>query len=267
MHCGFRIMPGFVLRGRFRGVYVVVPAICFARHIHPSTQLFTRRLLATNASTSLPTMAVKRGIIYFVLSLIALALALASTATPFAHINNTQTDGQIVVNQKVTYTAWHICVDTANRNGDLSQTTTICTTNFDCTGDLVRAVRAFDILAVITLGIGCCLLGLLDGFESNYDPVSRMLLLSVGGLAGMFETISWAIQFSLWNNACSGTALKDTVGSSFGPSPILMLLAFVCTLAALAVAVVLPGIHEDSLETSASPKAARPVRAANEPTR
>jgi hypothetical protein len=182
-----------------------------------------------------------RGVTYFIFALMATILAIASAPLPFAHIDHDDSSGTIVSTSVVRYTQWRICVDQSTENVETGEQITAddCTENFGCAYNDARAARAFTILAIVATAV-CCILGLLDGCKSlPKRPVGTVILVLAALAAAVMTLISFAIQLALFSNDCGGVSIKDAEGSKMGPSPIVMIVAFVLTVIMMCLALVL----------------------------
>jgi hypothetical protein len=197
----------------------------------------------------------KRGIIFFGLSVVALILAIISTPLALARIETDRTINGVTGHSVVTYSQWQICVKQDLARSGSTETSTQCTTEFDCATDEARAARAFSILSIVVLFMLCCGFGVLDMLlKLPVDPVGKLMLVSASLFAVSMTLISWALQVALYLNTCSGQSIKDAEGSHIGPAPILMIIACACALVAFFVAVIMRGPVE-IIQTSAGPVA------------
>jgi hypothetical protein len=184
----------------------------------------------------------KRGIIFLALSAIAFILAIVSTPMAIATIETDRTINGVSGHSKVKYTQWQVCVEQSLVRNGIRTETDDCSSNFDCATDMARAARAFSVIAITILALGCCVFGFLDMLmKLPADPVGRGMLIGVAVLAVLSTIISFGVQIGLYTNDCSGTSIKDAEGSKLGAAPILMIIAAAFSIAALVTAIAAPG--------------------------
>lgn len=183
----------------------------------------------------------KRGIIFLALAAIAFILAIVSTPLALANIETSRTINGVTGHSKVKYTQWRVCVEQSLTRNGITTETDDCSTDFDCATDMARAARAFSVIAIVILALGCCVLGFLDMLcKLPADPIGRGMLIAVSLLAIAATVISFALQLGLYTNDCSGTSIKEAEGSELGASPILMIVAAAVSIIALIVAIAAP---------------------------
>jgi hypothetical protein len=211
----------------------------------------------------------ERGIVFLALSFVALVLAIVATPLHMASVEQNINPYPIPgapagvfgnLHVKATYTMWKICTKTQlTRSGATLGGTDSCRTDFTCANDLARNARAFAIMSIVLLALGCCVVGVLDMLcKLPADPTGKIILIALGAMSIAFLVITWASQVALYTNDCTGQSVRDADGNKIGPSAVLFIIASGLMMIATAIAATLPGPVYDVATTAGTAKAVNP---------
>jgi hypothetical protein len=179
-----------------------------------------------------PRQVTRRVVIFACFAVAATILAIAATATPIIRVD---TQDELVV-----YTPWRKCT-TLKSTGDKACEDWKGTSG--CKAEMINAVRAFDILSVLTALSFCGAMVVVDLYALVPSNIARYALGGSAGVAALSSMLACTVAASLWINECggAGSSFKDMKGASLGPSVFIMGAAWGCTLVMMATGLLVRG--------------------------